>query len=187
MVKRQSDRSVYSVSEQDQQMIQGCVAGDRLAQKKLYDRYKDAMYTLCFRITNDPEAAQDALQESFIGIFRGIHLFRAESTLGAWIKSIVVRTTYRHVRRQIQHEPLEQVSREESADWGHELDAGYLAEAIQSLPTGYRMVFVLIEVEGYSHKEVATMLGVSTGTTKSQLFHAKRQLQFKLKALGVYP
>ena len=70
-------------------------------------------------------------------------------------------------------------------DWGEYLDAEYLEQAIQSLPNGYRSVFVLIEVEGYAHKEVAEILGISVGTSKSQLYYAKRQLQKKIKALGI--
>ena len=73
----------------------------------------------------------------------------------------------------------------EMIDWGNSLDAEYLEKAIQSLPTGYRSVFVLIEVEGYAHKDVAEMLGISVGTSKSQLFYAKKQLQKKLKGMGV--
>ncbi|MDX2249029.1 MAG: RNA polymerase sigma factor [Bacteroidia bacterium] len=175
----------YKISEKEQKLITDCLTGDRRAQKELYDRYKDAMYTLCYRITNDFDLAQDVLQEAFIGVFKGIAGFRRASSLGAWIKTIVVRTAYRKIRREVVMTSLEDEKQPETIDWGHTLDTEYLEQAIQSLPPGYRSVFVLIEIEGYSHKEVAEMMGISTGTSKSQLYYAKKQLQKKLKGLGV--
>ncbi len=159
------------------ELIKACIDNDRLAQKELYDRYKGAMYTIAYRMTNDFDLANDVLQEAFIKIFRALPKFRQESTLGAWIKTIVVRTALSKIRRNPTFEPLEHHVPEASVDWGHSLDVDYLEKAIQALPTGYRTVFVLIEVEGYSHKEVADMLGISTGTSKSQLFYAKKKLR----------
>ncbi|MDP5171191.1 MAG: RNA polymerase sigma factor [Bacteroidia bacterium] len=171
---------------EEQRLVSLCLVQDRLAQKALYDRYKDAMFTLSLRVLNDEELAQDALQESFLAVFSSIDRFRGESTLGAWIKTIVVRTAYRKLRKE-QH-PTEELSHEkegELIDWGDYLEAEYLEKAIASLPAGYRSVFVLIEVEGYAHKEVADMLGISVGTSKSQLYHAKRYLQRILTAMGL--
>ncbi|MEO0472966.1 MAG: RNA polymerase sigma factor [Bacteroidota bacterium] len=167
------------------ELVAGCLANDRKAQKALYDRYKDAMYTLCYRITSDHELAADAMQEAFLGVFRGMHNFRKESTLGAWIKTIVVRTAYKKLRKQPQTDELDERVMGEMIDWGDFLDAEYLEKAIQSLPPGYRSVFILIEVEGYAHKEVAEMLNISVGTSKSQLFYAKKQLKQKLTLMGV--
>ena len=143
------------------------------------------MFTLCYRIMGERELASDVLQEAFVGVFRGMHNFRFESTLGAWIKTIVVRTAYKKLRKQTHMEILDESHIGEQIDWGDFLNAEYLEKAIQSLPDGYRSVFVLIEVEGYAHKEVAQMLGISVGTSKSQLFYAKKTLQKKLKAMGV--
>lgn len=171
------------MTRQETDLLDRCLAQDRRAQKVLYDRYKDAMYTLCYRITNDRDLAADALQEGFVAVFRHLDQFRRASTLGAWIKTIVVRTALRMARRRALPEPVEEVPADAVIDWGGQLDAEYLEQAIQALPAGYRTVFVLIEVEGYSHKEVAELLGISTGTSKSQLFYAKRQLQHKLRPL----
>lgn len=176
---------LHGVRPDEQLLVEKCLKQDRLAQKRLYEKYKDAMYTLCYRITNDFELANDALQEGFIGVFKGLHHFRGTSTLGAWIKTIVVRTAIRKAKKQPFMESIDQAQLPEMIDWGTSLDAEYLEKAIQSLPPGYRSVFVLIEVEGYAHKEVAEMLGISVGTSKSQLFYAKRLLQKKLKALEV--
>ncbi|MEL7530503.1 MAG: RNA polymerase sigma factor [Bacteroidota bacterium] len=181
----QHQGSRYPINELEKRLVEGCLQEDRKAQKALYDRYKDAMFTLSYRITSDAELAADVLQEAFLGVFRGIEKFRFESTLGAWIKTIVVRTAYKKLRKQNTHESLEEVEVGEQLDWGDFLNAEYLEKAIQSLPDGYRSVFVLIEVEGYSHKEVAAMLGISVGTSKSQLFYAKRTLKKKLQFLGI--
>jgi RNA polymerase sigma factor (sigma-70 family) len=165
------------------ELIAACLAEKRPAQRALYDRYKKAMYTVAYRITNDFEEANDVLQEAFVKIFRNLGSFRQESTLGAWIKTIVVRTALSHIRRKKRIEPLEEHHMEDRIDWGHSLDVEYLEQAIQALPDGYRAVFVLIEIEGYPHKEVADMLGISVGTSKSQLFYAKRKLREHLSHL----
>jgi len=184
-MSRQDHTPPYPLAEVEAQLIEGCLADDRRAQRALYERYKDAMYTLAYRITGDLDTAQDVLQEAFLAVFKGLQHFRRASTLGAWIKTIVVRTAYKKLRRSAPLEPLEDKHSQERVDWGDYLDAAYLEQAIQSLPAGYRSVFVLIEVEGYAHKEVAEMLGISVGTSKSQLYHAKRHLKRIINHLEV--
>ena len=165
----------------EDELINGCLQGNRLIQKELYDRYSRAMYTAAYRITSDFDLADDVLQEAFIKVYRHLKSFRRESTLGAWIKTIVVRTALSKVKKQVFHESLEpHHTKNHSIDWGHRIDADYLEKAIQALPTGYRSVFVLIEIEGYSHQEVADMLEISVGTSKSQLFYAKKRLRQSL-------
>lgn len=162
----------------EKELVQSCLKNDRLAQKQLYDKYKKAMYSLSYRITGNFESANDVLQDAFVKVFRGLPSFRAESTLGAWIKTIVVRTAYSYLRKEkIFHEDIDNLSNPPKVDWGHHLDTEYLETAILSLPEGYRMVFVLVEIEGYTHKEVALMLGISEGTSKSQLFYSKKKLR----------
>lgn len=163
------------------EIIAACLDNDRMAQKQLYDRYKKAMYTVSYRITNDFELANDVLQEAFVKIFRNLHKFRQESTLGAWIKTIVVRTALSKIKREKKFEELTDQATEGLIDWGDFMQAEYLEKAIQALPAGYRSVFVMIEVEGYSHKEVAEMLNISVGTSKSQLFYAKKKLRGMLE------
>ncbi|MEZ5044222.1 MAG: RNA polymerase sigma factor [Saprospiraceae bacterium] len=159
------------------EVIQGCLENNRLAQKELYERYSAAMYTIAYRITNDFDLANDVLQEGFIKVFRALPNFRKESSLGAWIKTIVIRTALSKIKRTPQFEPIENHQTNEMVDWGHHLDVEYLEKAIQSLPEGYRAVFVLVEIEGYAHKEVAELLNISIGTSKSQLFYAKKRLR----------
>jgi len=164
-------------NKSEYQLLKACQQKDRLAQKELYNRYKNAMYTLIYRITNDLKLSEEILQDAFIKVFKHINSFRGEASVGSWIKTIVTRTALEKVKQRIRFEPLEGTAYEEIINWGHHLDIDYLEKAIQSLPEGYRAVFVLIEVEGYSHKEVASMLGISNGTSKSQLYHAKRKLK----------
>lgn len=170
----------------EDELIKACLAEDRLAQKELYERYNRAMYTIAYRMSNDFELSNDILQEAFIKVFRGLPGFRSQSTLGAWIKTIVVRTALSRLKKVQHFEPIENRPEGNALDWGHYLDAEYLEQAIQSLPDGYRAVFVLIEIEGYSHKEVGEMLNISTGTSKSQLFHAKKRLRETIKTLLDY-
>jgi RNA polymerase sigma-70 factor (ECF subfamily) len=158
------------------ELVAACRQNDRKAQKELYYRYCNAMYTTVYRIVNDPDEANDALQEAFLQVFRDIGKFRGESTLGAWIKTIVVRTAIRRIKKEDW-----QVGLDDAADLSCEasqlINGEYLEKIILSMPAGYRTVFLLTEVEGYTHEEVAGMLGISAGTSKSQLFHARRLLQ----------
>ncbi len=165
------------------ELIEACLKNDRLAQKELYERYKTAMYTLAYRITSDFELANDVLQEAFVKVFRNLDKFRKESTLGAWIKTIVIRTALSKVKKEPLTEPFEPRHLNDRIDWGHQLDVEYLEKAIQSLPEGYRIVFTLIEIEGYTHKEVAELLDISIGTSKSQLFYAKKRLRKTIEGL----
>lgn len=166
----------YTISMTEAELIEGCIANNRIAQKNLYEKYSTAMYTLAYRITGDFESANDVLQEAFIKVFKNLKGFRKESTLGAWIKTIVVRTALSKIKKEHSTDSLDN-NQHDRLDWGDFLDAEYLEKAIHALPEGYRAVFVMIEVEGYSHKEVADLLGISVGTSKSQLFHAKKRLQ----------
>jgi len=127
----------------DAQLIELCLNQDRLAQKELYDRYKTAMYTLAYRMTNDFGWADEVLQDAFLQAFRYLHTFRQEGTFGAWLKTIVVRTAYKKIKRTVHFEALEQHSQQQ-IDWSNQLDMDYLEQAIQALPAGYRSVFILI-------------------------------------------
>jgi len=182
---RKEHRSMsLTLSMTEADLIRMCLKQDRLAQKELYNRYKNAMYTTAYRMTGDFESANDVLQEAFVKVFRGLSSFRQESTLGAWIKTIVVRTALSKIKTQTNFEDLDQVDHTKWLDWGNSLDTEYLERAIQDLPDGYRSVFVLIEIEGFSHQEVADFLNISIGTSKSQLFYAKKRLRASLTEYG---
>jgi len=168
----------------ERELITGCIAQQRLAQHALYEQYKRAMYTLAWRITNDWELAAEVLQDAFLLVFQHIGDFQGKSTLGAWIKTIVVRMAIRKAKyRPAVFEELDYRHDQDTVDWGHALDTDYLEQAIQALPEGYRAVFVLAEVEGFAHKEISALLHISEGTSKSQLFYAKKRLREQLGAV----
>ena len=169
----------------DEQLLAGCLAQDRQAQYRLYQQYKAAMFSSALRILGgDRDLAQDALQEGFIEVFQHLAEFRRQSTLGAWIKTLVVRRALRTLHREQRMEVYDPGQHPEPlVAWHDGLTGEALEQAIGELPAGYRAVFCLVEVEGYAHREVAELLSISEGTSKSQLFHAKRLLQRKLQYL----
>ena len=161
------------------ELISGCLLHDRLAQRLLYDRYKKAMYTLAYRITGDFDDANDVIQDAFLEVFKHLSQFRGEATLGAWIRQIVIRKATKKkkivVWQNLDDSPVE------SINWADDnINIAHLETAILALPDGFRTIFVLAEVEGYTHREIAGMLSISEGTSKSQLFHAKRKLRIML-------
>ena len=172
------------LSADEAHLVAGCLAHDRQAQHQLYLRYKTAMFSAVLRILGDHALAQDALQEGFIEVFQSLVNFRQQSTLGAWVKTIVVRRALRTLKREQRMEVYDADRHPEPlVAWHDNLTGEALEKAIGELPAGYRAVFCLVEVEGYAHREVAELLGISEGTSKSQLFQAKRVLQRKLQHL----
>jgi RNA polymerase sigma factor (sigma-70 family) len=164
-----------------QELIDGCKNNDRIVQREVYERYKDAMYTICYRILNNQELALDALQEGFVQFYKSINSFREESTLGSWMKTIMVRSAYKLIE-QNKIVFLDEEHEEHSIIWPSTISNIDLERAINTLPNGAKITFLLAEVEGYSHKEIAEMLNISIGTSKSQLHAAKRKLQQVLSA-----
>jgi RNA polymerase sigma factor (sigma-70 family) len=171
----------FIIPSVEKKIIEGCLRNDRNSQKLLFDKYKDAMYTVVFRILRDEALASDALQEGFIQVFLGLQNFQRRSTLGAWIKTIMIRMALRIIEKEKETLDYETEMAEETIEWDDGLTGEILDKAIADLSPGYRSVFLMIEVEGYSHKEVAEMLNISEGTSKSQLSRAKKNLQEKLK------
>lgn len=170
----------------ERQLIDACLGHDRLAQHTLYQRYCKAMFTTAYRITGDFDLAGESLQDAFLKVFTRLESFEGRSTLGAWIKTIVVRTALKKLERR----PRVFDEFDYSSDPGHHdwatvsLEAEYLEKAILALPDGYRTVFVLAEVEGYTHREIADLMNISEGTSKSQLWAAKKSLQRTLKSIA---
>ncbi len=174
---------MFQERETEIELVEGCISNDRKSQKRLYYKYCNAMYTIAFRILKDEDEADDALQEAFIQVFKDIKTFRRESTIGAWIKTIVIRSALRRIKKNVFTEEINDNTLNIPDQQSCTLTGEYIEKQIMSLPPGYRTVFLLIEVEGYSHKEVAEMLKISEGTSKSQLFYAKRHLRVLLKDL----
>ena len=175
--------SNQNIAESD--LIGGCIAGDRRMQEELYRRFSPRMYAVCLRYAGNPEEAEDILQEGFIKIFKKLGSFRSEGSFEGWIRRIFVNTAIEHFRRKRYLQPV--TEKEENSVEGSYLSVlDNLAERdimklIQQLSPGYRTVFNMYVVEGYTHKEIGDMLGISEGTSKSQLSRAKVILQQMVK------
>ena len=128
-------------------------------------------------MVNNSEYAHDVLQESFIEIFSDLKNFRGESGLFSWMKTIVYRKSLLHIKIENRLREYEGDKYEDEIAWRDDLTSEYLDKAIRTLPDGYRAVFLLAEVDGFRHKEIAELMGIAEGTSKSQLYQAKKQLQ----------
>jgi RNA polymerase sigma factor (sigma-70 family) len=164
------------------ELINGCKKGDKKAQKTLYDKYAAKMLGVCIRYFRNIDEAEDALQEGFIKVFNNIDKFRNEGSFEGWIRRIIVNTSLNYYKSNLKHyfgvdyDEIQEVIEDDKLQYDN-LSVEYLLKIIHNLPEGYRLVFNLYEIEGYSHKEIAEMLGVSINTSKSQLMKAKRSLQ----------
>lgn len=154
-------------------------------QQELYNRFAGKMYAVCLRYANNPDDAQDLLQEGFIKVFRNLHRFRAEGSFEGWIRRVFINSSIEHLRKKsVQMSKV--TDKEEDTIEDADISAlDSLAEKdiinlIQELSPGYRAVFNLYVIEGYSHKEIGEQLGISEGTSKSQLARARSILQKKV-------
>lgn len=185
-VKSQMDNE--KVNKEEYQLIQKCIAGENLAQKKLFNKYYSLMFGVCIRYANDREEAKEILQEGFIKIFRSLETFKFEGTLINWMKKIMVNTAidkYRKKSNEPVQIPLEDTNNETdlNEDIYAKLSKEDLLNCISKLPAGYKTIFNLYVIEGYSHKEISEKLGISEGTSKSQLFKAKLSLQEMIRKM----
>jgi RNA polymerase sigma-70 factor (ECF subfamily) len=166
------------------QLIKKCCQRDRKAQRELYDRYSAAMLMVCMRYSKSRDDAEDILQEAFIKIFRNIENFKTQSTLGYWIKRIVVNTALNFQRGKLYLFPMVDLDHISNKTWDENIISSYsldeLLKMIQSLPIGCQVIFNLYAIEGYKHKEIASMLDISQGTSKSQFARARTLLQQKI-------
>lgn len=165
----------------EDELIKGCCKNDRKYQRHLYDRYAGKMLVICLRYTKNQLEAEDILQESFIKVFDNIKKFRRECPLEQWIKRIVINTALKNNRSKLYMYPAVDIEHIEN-DFNDNLtlkDLNYkeLLELIRQLPHRYQVSFNLYAIEGYQHKEIAEMLGISEGTSKSQFSRARVMLQ----------
>jgi len=166
-------------------LIKRCLKGNSHAQKTLYERHQSRLFGLCLRYASNEEEALDFLQEGFIKIFRDLKSFRADGPLEAWMCRIVVNTAISNLRKT-------KWQKEENFDWNRlpvdepeqqldQLDAASLIQLIQQLPKGFRTVFNLYAIEGYSHKEIGEILEIAESTSRSQYQRARKLLQTWIK------
>ncbi|WP_425390196.1 RNA polymerase sigma factor [Ekhidna sp.] len=168
-------------------LIDKCKSGDRKAQQILYQRLNVPMMGVCIRYMKSVEDAEDVLLEGFYKVFKNLNGFNYESenAFFGWVKRIMVNEALMKLRKNKDIQILainEDLDKEIDVSPLSELQAADLLKLIRSIPVGYRTVFNLYEVEGYSHQEIAEKLGVSVGTSKSQLFKAKKLLKDMLNS-----
>ena len=175
------------------EVIEKAKQGDATAFQALYDRHKRRVYSLCLRMTANTAEAEDLAQEAFLQLYRKIGTFRGESAFSTWLHRLSVNVVLMHLRKK----SLPVVSLEETTqgeedtpkkDFGAEdlalagsIDRLQLQRAVDDLPPGYRTIFVLHDVQGYEHNEIATLVGCSIGNSKSQLHNARMKLRDLLK------
>ena len=173
------DRLDYGSTHRD--IVEKCKGGCSQSQFELYRLYSKAMYNVSLRIVRNELDAEDLLQNSFVDVFTKLHTFRYQSSVGAWIKRIVVNNSINFLKkRRLEIEELNDkfhsIKEEEEKEDALNLDVEVFNEALLKLPDGYRVVFTLYLIEGYDHKEIAYILGVSEATSKSQYSRAKKKL-----------
>ena len=175
------------------QLIARAQRGDEEAFAALFEMHKRRVYSLCLRMTGDATEAEDLAQDAFLQLFRKIATFRGESAFSTWLHRLVVNVVLMHLRKKgLQQVPLEEMDNaQEDAvkrEYGDDdrrllgsIDRLVLARAIEQLPPGYRSVFVLHDVEGYEHNEIAQIMDCSVGNSKSQLHKARLKLREALR------
>lgn len=174
---------------QHRTIVEACKQGNRTAQFELYQLYSQAMYNICIRMLKDVSDAEDILQNSFVDVFTKLHYFRFESSIGAWIKRIVVNNCINFLKKR-RLQIVEMGERDfseptQSEDWRDiPFTVERINEAINFLPDGYRVVLSLYLLEGYDHQEIGEILNISASTSKSQYSRAKKKLRELLKKNG---
>jgi len=187
VARRKAEESVIlDDSTPDMTLCRLAAAGDIKAFEHLYKRYNRRTYSLCLRMTSSPTEAEDLTQEVFIQLFRKVGSFRGDSAFSTWLHRLTVNQVLMHFRRRsVKNEktsedgeiPEQTVTGSANPSKMQVIDRIALKNAIAELPNGYKNVFVLHDVEGFEHEEVARRLGISVGTSKSQLHKARLKLR----------
>lgn len=168
-------------------IIKSCIRGDEKSQRELYLAYRTKWYMMAMRYGKNKQQADDIFQEGLIQIFKSLHLFdEQKGNFSTWSTRILVYAALKFLKKYDWVDSSQSISEVLNYEDNQEtifekLAAKELTIMIQQLPVGYRLVFNLYAIEGYSHKEIAKKLGISEGTSKSQLYKARKQLQTKLE------
>lgn len=170
------------------QLISQCKQQDRKAQEKLYREYSGKFFTLCLKYSANYEQAKDNLQDGFIKIFQNISQYKGKGSFEGWMTRVIINTTLKKYQNKsifltINEEHLEEPEVEVDEE---SLSADFLIQIIQELPDRYRLVFNLYTMEGYSHKEIAELLNISEGTSKSNLARARIKLKERIESARGY-
>ena len=178
----------FCIYNMEQELIAACIRQDRTAQRKIYERYSPRMFAICLRYAKDRDAAMDLLQDGFITVFSKITSYKNEGSFEGWMRRIFVNTALMSLRRNDILRGAEDVSAPRS-DVPFEdnilerLDGKKIMKLIGEMPIGFRTVFNLSVLDGFSHQEIAQQLGISEGASRSQLSRARVWLQERIKRM----
>lgn len=178
---------VIQLFKNESSLIKRASSGNRDAQQRIYELYSPKMLSVCRQYIKDMHHAEEAMLNGFFKVFTHLKEFKGEGSFEGWIRKIMVRETISFLRQHKKlefHEDVEYENKEVFNNINSEMDVAHIQSLIDALPEGYRMVFVMYAVEGYRHSEIAKMLEISEGTSKSQLFKARKMLQEKLKEVN---
>lgn len=167
---------------QERALVERARQNDSLAYERLYEMHIGRVFALCVRLCNDRDMAEDLAQEAFVLAWRKLDSFRGDSAFGSWLYRITTNTVLSYLRKQKPFRNMLDI--DDIEDEGQKEDIGLrmsLNDAIAELPNGARAVFVLYSLEGYTHDEIAGLLGIAQGSSKAQLHRARQLLQAKLK------
>jgi RNA polymerase sigma factor (sigma-70 family) len=169
-------------------LIEKCLKGDQLAQRALFDKYAPKMFSVALRYAKDTDQAEDVLQDAFVKVFMKLDRYNGKGSFEGWIRRVVVNTALDSIRKNIKFQ--DNISSDDVAYkleqhvfTGDSLDEKFLLKTINSMPEGYKTVFNMFAIEGYSHKEIAKELDISENTSKSQYSRARAYLKQRLKEL----
>ncbi|MEN0047220.1 MAG: sigma-70 family RNA polymerase sigma factor [Bacteroidota bacterium] len=171
----------------ESKLIAACKEGDRKAQKMLYYQYKNVLFSICRRYAQNNEEAEDFLQEGFIQIYTDLYQYQPHGSFLGWLKTVVVHVALKQVKKQRKRKQAFDEEfwirlQQEEVNPNSQPNREMLIKMIQQLPDGYRTVFNLYAIEGYSHKEIGEILNISVNTSKSQYAKAKKTLQRLFKS-----
>jgi RNA polymerase sigma-70 factor, ECF subfamily len=179
---------VINLHQEEKELIELAVENNRYAQQKLYSKFAPKMLSVCRQYTKDVQLAEDVMITAFMKVFTNLKNFKHEGSFEGWIRRIMINECISFIRVQKKVKFLEDVNFTEEKV--NNIESQFSVEDLQSLidalPDGYKMVFNLYCVEGYKHQEIATMLGINEGTSKSQLSHARKMLQDNIIKLKNY-
>ena len=171
-------------------LVKKCVDGDQLAQRMLFEKFASKMLGVCMRYAKNREQAEDVLQDGFVKVFTKLDHFKGGGSLEGWIRRIMVNTSLDQIRKNSKFQdnvPMDQM--DYKIELNSFIEEGLMEEEllklINSMPIGYKTVFNMFAIEGYSHKEIAEQLEISENTSKSQYSRARAYLQTKLEQLGI--
>lgn len=173
----------------DSTLIENCLKGDQRSQRALFEKYGPKMYTVCLRYARDSDEAQDILQDAFVKVFGKLNAYEGNGSFEGWIRRITVNTALDLIRKNLKFQDNSALDKEayrleQSTFYDSQLEEKDLMKLISEMPEGYKVVFNMFAIEGFSHKEIAEQLSISENTSKSQYSRARSYLMQKLNEIG---